>query len=241
MSDLIESLLSWDVPTISNAIELFAVRPRTEGFADHSIREIIASGVTTIGNAVTATISSLTPACPDEQERLLRKYYELVRDTGKPAIAVIQDIDSSVLGSFWGEVSASMHLAMGCIGVITNGGVRDLTELKRLGFRCWASSILVSHGYVHLTSVGKPVAVGGLVISSGDIVAADQHGVLRIPNEVLTDLPSACEYASSAENPVLDPCRKAIESGAFVSVDDLMEWRKKMISLRSAYSVTKGQ
>ena len=75
-----------------------------------------------------------------------------------PRVIVVEDLDDPPgLGSFWGEVNANMHKAMGCVGAVTNGSVRDLDEVEPLGFHFFASHIAVSHAYVHIVEVGTPV------------------------------------------------------------------------------------
>ena len=52
--------------------------------------------------------------------------------------------------------------AWGCIGTVTNGGVRDLDEVRAMKFQLFAKRAIPSHAYVHLVDVGKPVTIGGL-------------------------------------------------------------------------------
>jgi 4-hydroxy-4-methyl-2-oxoglutarate aldolase len=97
-------------------------------------------------------------------------------------VIVVEDLDEpSGLGSLWGEVNANMHKAMGCVGCVTNGSVRDLDEVEPLGFHFFASHIAVSHAYVHIVEVGTPVRIGGLTVRPGDLLQGDRHGVINIP------------------------------------------------------------
>ena len=53
-----------------------------------------------------------------------------------PKIVVVQDLDKpKVGGSFWGEVTSNMHRALGCVGTITDGSIRDLDEMTNAGFK----------------------------------------------------------------------------------------------------------
>ena len=85
-----------------------------------------------VGYAVTARVSAMHPN-PNAADNLIR-YYESVVRVPAPTVAVIQDMDTEPIGSFWGEVQATSHMALGCIGTITQGGVRDLNEAGPLGF-----------------------------------------------------------------------------------------------------------
>jgi regulator of RNase E activity RraA len=148
----------------------------------------------------------------------------------------VQDLDPSPVGSFWGEVNATVHLSLGCVGVVTNGGVRDLEEVRSLGFGYYASCVLVSHGYIHVEEVGTPVTIAGLTVNPRDLLAADQHGVVSIPLEIAERLPAACAHAAAAERPVLDPCERVLKEGKLADVDDLVFWRAEMVKLRNSFS-----
>lgn len=231
---ILEQIAAYDVPTISNAIEFFAVRPKTEGFMGPQIRSILNTGKTVVGYASTARMSATLP--PTEgQKALLKQHYRAVHDTAKPTLALIQDTDRRPKGSLWGEVHATVHMALGCVATITNGGVRDLDEVRAIGFDYFATCTLVSHANVHLEDVACPVMIGGLVVHPGDLLAADHHGVVLIPAEVAARLPAACEHAQNAELAVLQPCREHIKAGKLVDPEELAAWRAEMVRLRGSF------
>ncbi len=236
----LEALKQFDGPTICNALEFFSLRPKTTGFLKPGIRKIFPTETRVIGYAVTAKISALYPPT-EEQKRLQEAYYKAVWETPKPTITVIQDIDPEPIGSFWGEVQATVHRYLGCSAVITSGGVRDLDEVSALGFEYFAHCVLVSHAYVHLEAVQCPVHVGGITVEPGVIAFADKHGVVLIPEEVVPYLPEACKAAQEAEYPVLHNCRKVMESSGTPTegigrgterLEALMTWRKEMVKRR---------
>lgn len=232
--DVLDKIAAYDVPTISNAIEFFGLRPRTEGFAGPTVRSQFGESTTRIGFASTARVSAVQPPT-DEQKGLLGEHFKSVREAPKPTFAVVEDIDESPVGSFWGEVNATVHLSLGCVGVVTNGGVRDLEEVRALGFGYYASCVLVSHGYIHVEAVGTPVTIAGLTVNPGDLLAADQHGVVSIPLEIVDRLPAACAHAAAAERPVLDPCERVLKEGKLADVEDLVSWRAEMVKLRNSF------
>ncbi|HHW02629.1 MAG TPA: RraA family protein [Thermoanaerobacterales bacterium] len=228
-NEQLEELRQFDTPTISNAIELFNVRPRTQGFMGPEIKCIVPYDKPIIGYAVTAKMSALKPPTP-EQNELLIKYYEKVKETTFPTISVIQDIDPSPIGSFWGDIQASIHKALGCVGVITNGGVRDLDGVKEIDFRFFASCVLVSHAYDHLEEINCPVYVGGLTVYPGELLYADKHGVISIPHEVAPKLAEACKKVQSYERVIIDGCRRKFDMG--INIQELIRLRKEMEKLR---------
>lgn len=230
-AEQLEELRGFDTPTVSNAIERFAVRPHTEGFMSPMIKCVLPCDKPVIGYACTAKISAMRPPTP-EQQGLLVSYYAKVKETPFPTLAVIEDIDSAPVGSFWGEVQSSIHKALGCTGVITSGGVRDLDEADKLGFKYFASCILVSHAYVHVEDYDCPVNIGGLTVRPGDLLHADKHGVVLIPGEIASELADACRKAQWSEEPVLQGCKERFETGA--SVEEINTWRQEMIRRRKA-------
>lgn len=227
--DQLNELKKFDTPTICNTIESFNVRKNTEGFMKPEIKCIIQYKEPVIGYAFTAKISATSPAT-DEQKQLSTPYYKKLSEFAAPIIMVIEDIDKEPIGSFWGGVNASIHMALGCIGVITNGGVRDLAETEKIGFRYFASNVLVSHAYVHITEIECSVNVGGLKIEPGDLLHADRHGVALIPHKIAPELAQACREVQEAENIVIDECNKRIGKG--IDISYLQELRQKMYKLR---------
>lgn len=219
----IEELYQFDTPTICNAIERFQVRKKTSGFMNYEIKQQIPYDKPLVGYAATGKISAMHPV-PDEKRVFMWNYYDIVKAMQKPTVSVIQDTDPYPIGAFWGDVQASVHLALGCEGVITSGGVRDLDEVKKLGFQFFAKEILVSHAYVHVEDYNCPVVVGGITVNPGDLIHADKHGVCIIPNEIADKVAMACRKSFYAEEPVITFCREAIKSGTLM---DLVKYREK--------------
>ena len=90
---------------------------------------------------------------------------------------------------------------------MTNGGVRDLDEVRALGFQLFAGAVMVSHAYVHLVEVGQPVAVGGLTVRPGDLLHGDQHGVVVIPRPIAGEIPRAADEIAARERAIIALCR----------------------------------
>jgi 4-hydroxy-4-methyl-2-oxoglutarate aldolase len=204
-SAALAALRNYDVPTLANAIETFDVRLRTEGFMGPEIRAIFPELPIVNGFAVTGRIRS-AKASPATYSR--RAWWEFVRTVPKPRIVVFEDLDDPPgVGAFWGEVNCNIHRALGCVGSVTNGSVRDLAEVKAIPFHYFARDVVVSHAYVHLVDFGTRVTVGGLTVETGDLLQADQHGVLSIPCELVSDLPAASEKLILQERRIIDFCR----------------------------------
>lgn len=194
-------------PTICNAIETFKVRDHAAGFMGPEIRSILPQLGTMVGYAATALIGARTPS--GSSRVTMADLWKHVAAIPSPRILVIQDLDyPRPHGSFWGEVNANIFKAQGAIGTITDGGVRDLDEVARLGFHFFASCVLVSHAHVHLIDVGQPVEIGGLRVRPGDLLHADQHGVAGIPLEIADQIPDAARRIDDAERKIIELCQK---------------------------------
>jgi 4-hydroxy-4-methyl-2-oxoglutarate aldolase len=214
---ILEALKRFDSPTLSNAVETFEVRPRDEGYMSMDIRCIFPELGAMVGYAATATIRTKHRVHGDQTA-----LYRGVRDVPGPRVVVVQDIDEPPgHGSLWGEVNATIFGALGCVGCVTDGSVRDLKEARAMGFHFFARGPGVSHAYVRVESAGQPVTVGGLRVSPGDLIHADQHGVLKIPREIAGELPAAAERVIAAEQSLL----RWVRSADF-DADELIERRR---------------
>ncbi|MEX2247844.1 MAG: RraA family protein [Dehalococcoidia bacterium] len=210
MSDgILEELRAFSTPSIANGIETFGVRKRHEGFMDASVRCIFPELGRMVGYAATATMRAAEPG-----ERVAAsELWEHVLSVPAPRVVVVQDLDDPPgVGALWGEVNGNTHRALGAAGVVTNGSVRDLDEVRALGdFHFFAGSVGVSHAYVHVVEVGAPVTVGGLVVRPGDIIHGDQHGVISVPASIAGGLPEAIRKLEAEEREVIALC----QSGEF--------------------------
>ena len=200
----LESLHRWSTCAISNGIELFNIRPRNEGFMLPEIKCQFPELGSMIGYAVTAIISADSPEGHRVQPP---EWWEKILTVPEPRVVVMHDIDHPVVGSFWGEVNANIHKALGCVGTVTDGSVRDLDEVKEMGFHFFSSCVTVSHAFVHLVEIGTPVKVGGLVVKMGDLIMGDKHGVISIPLEIARDVPKAAQLVEDWERPVIQYCQ----------------------------------
>ena len=199
-------LRQYITPTVSNAIELFGVRKRTEGFMLPGIECRFPELGVMVGYAATATFRAWEPG---EQAVDMAAYYDHLLALPAPRVLVAQDLDDVPIGALVGEVNSSVHRALGCVGHVTNGGVRDLDECRSIGFHLFSGCVQVAHAYVHLEDFGQPVEVGGAMVRPGDLIHADQHGVCLVPHEVAPRLAQACREMEAAERPMVELARSS--------------------------------
>lgn len=201
----LDALRAWPSPAISNAIETFGVRARNAGVMSPDIRCHFPELKPIVGHAVTCTIRASVPPDQDPEASVSRgEWYEHIESVPAPRIVVVKDLDQPPVGSFWGEVNANVHRALGCVGVVTDGGVRDMEEVRALGFQFLAKEVLVSHAFVHQVAVGVPVTVGGLTVKPGDLLHADLHGCIAVPRDIAAEVPAAAQLVEDRERVVID-------------------------------------
>jgi 4-hydroxy-4-methyl-2-oxoglutarate aldolase len=204
--DQLEALKKYNTPTIANAIEIFNLRGRHLGFLPHQIRCLFPDLGPIVGYAVTSVTQAAPPA--EKGPDLNADYLRYVAAQPGPKIAVGQDLDNPAgLGAQFGEVNATIHKKLGCVGHITDGCPRDLDEVQGLGFQLFGLNPCVSHAYVRLVDFGKPVKLAGVEIVPGELIHADKHGVCLIPLEIADKLLDACAEVERLERPLLELCR----------------------------------
>lgn len=202
--DELVALRSIPTPALANAIELFGVRPRTAGYMSGEVRCRFPEMGVMVGYAATAITTARSP----EGRRVDPvEYWGHVREIPSPTIAVFHDQDCPVVGAQWGEVQANIHRALGCVGAITDGSVRDLDEVRELGFQLYSSGVSVSHAYIGYVDFGVPVEVAGLEVHPGDLLVADTHGVIEVPLDIVRDLPDAVQEVEAWERHMIDVCQ----------------------------------
>jgi regulator of RNase E activity RraA len=207
-ADLADRLRAIDTPTICNALELVAPARRTAGFNRWPLICPLPDMKPIVGHAKTATIRSREPSPSGDQRAIRIAYYEYVEKGPRPSIVAIQDIDGSErgIGAFWGEVQTNIHQALGCLGVITDGSVRDIDQMAK-GFFVLAGSIMPSHVHADIADFDRPVTVAGMLVAPGDIIHADRHGAVVIPGDVAAKIPDAAALLVRREKVILDACR----------------------------------
>jgi 4-hydroxy-4-methyl-2-oxoglutarate aldolase len=204
----LDRLRGSSVPTLANALELFGVWPPIRGFTSQPLACHFPGLGMAVGYAATASVSTGQPPGIRPGPVRDREYWAYLESVEGPKLAVVRDLDDAPGGAMWGEWNGNVHKAFGCIGTITHGAVRDLDALDRLGFHVFSTRVSVSHGWGAFVGFGEPVSVAGLTVSSGDLLAADRHGVLRIPGEIpIDELVDVAAEIDRLEHEVFEFCQ----------------------------------
>ena len=193
-------LKRWNTPTIYNGWEQIT-RHNTahDAFNLAEVRDFMPQMGPMVGYAVTLVVE---PSNSKHKQNASARgeYLKYLASAPGPKIAVVQDLDKpQVLGSFWGEVQSNTHRALGCVGTITDGAVRDVDEMTNAGLKALARRMCVGHAHVVPVRWNCEVEVFGRKIQPGQLIHADKHGFMAIPPEDEARLLDAARFMDTNE------------------------------------------
>ncbi len=200
----IEQLKAIDTPTLSNAIELLKVRPPQDGFTPLTVRALFPEFGRMCGYAVTAQVETVTKTAEFDIARFI-ELCRAIEKTSKPAVVVLQEIGGHPdYAAHCGEVMTTFMMRLGAIGLVSDCGVRDIPEVRALGFHYFARGTVASHANFTIVRTGVPVQIHGMVVKPGDLLHGDVNGLLSVPGGCDHELLEAVERVRSRERKLMD-------------------------------------
>ena len=134
--------------------------------------------------------------------------YRAIEESPKPVVVAFQEIGGFPdYAAHCGEVMASMMTRIGAIGLVTDCAVRDMAEVRALGFHYFARGTVASHASFRVARVGLPVHILGMAISPGDLLHGDENGLISIPPGLEDKLPGLVDAVRSRERALIDVVR----------------------------------
>jgi len=206
----LDALRQFDTCTVSNAIETFHARLLNTGFTDGSIHCMFTddNAPTMVGYAATARLRCGEPPIVGGSFHDRSDFWNSILEIPEPRVLVLEDMDARPgRGAFVGDMHAAILKALGCIGYLTNGAVREVPAVRAMGVQLFAGSVAVSHAYAHIFDLGATVTVGGMEVHPGELLHGDRHGVLTVPMEFATKIPEVAVRLKEVEKKVIDFCR----------------------------------
>lgn len=220
----LDDLRQFDTCMIANAVETFNVRLHNTGFTNGRIRSMFAHVRPMVGHAVTARLRSGEPPIRGGTFHDRADFWNYILESPSPRVLVLEDMDHPPgRGAFVGDMHAAILKALGCVGYVTNGAVRELQSVSASGLQLFAESVAVSHAYAHIFDVGTAVTVDGMEVRPGDLLHGDQHGVITIPAEIAQSIRDVALALQQSERKVIDYC-----GSRNFSVQGLAEIQKKL-------------
>jgi regulator of RNase E activity RraA len=195
-------LRSIDTPTVCNLVEIVAPERRGSGYTVTHLHCPFPDLPPMVGYAKTVTFKAKDKVPLGEAGYMQKRldYLDYVASTPQPAVMIMHDLDGehAGFGAFWGEVQSNVHKALGALGVVTDGSIRDIPMIAP-GFQMLAAAIVPSHAYVHVVDYGLDVAVAGMAVKSGELIHADRHGAIVVPVDVIDAMQAAAEKLAATE------------------------------------------
>ena len=210
-ADLLQ-LKRWNTPTIYNGWEQITRHDASrDAFNLEEVRDFMPHLGPMVGRAITVTFQPSNPAHPRHNPGGWDRYREYVASVPGPKIVVVQDLDKPrTVGAFWGEVNSNVHRALGCVGTITDGAIRDLDEMCNAGFKALARRLCVGHAFSFPVQWGCEVEVFGRKVQPGQLLHADKHGFLANPPEAEERLLDAARFMDANECETVIPAARGV-------------------------------
>jgi 4-hydroxy-4-methyl-2-oxoglutarate aldolase len=201
----LDALRQFDTCMIANAIETFHVRLGNTGFTDAKVRCMFEDAPPMVGYAATARLRSAQPPIGGGTFHDRSEFWNSILQVPSPRILVLEDMDDPPgRGAFVGDMHAAILRSLGCIGYLTNGAVRELPSVRKMGLQLFAGNVAVSHAYAHIFEIGVVIRVGGMDVRSGDLLHGDRHGVLTVPAEIAAEVPRVAGRLRRWEQKIID-------------------------------------
>ena len=186
---ILQQLTDYDTALVANTIGYLDSTPVHEFYLGRTIASLTPTLGPTVGVAVTCEVDTSTP----DQEANWDPFFEQVKAIermAEPVVWVAKTVGSRpdhecVLG----DGMAKLLRSVGCVGLVTDGGVRDVEGLLTVPFAAYAHGRTIHHGPVRFPRVNVPVEIGGVTIRPGDVIHANIGGVIKIPPGCLEALP----------------------------------------------------
>lgn len=201
---VLDELRQLDSCSVANAIESFGVRLRNTGFSDSSIRCVMETTGSMVGYAATLRIRTAEPPMEGESYYYRLDWLDHLASVPAPRVLVLEDLDPHPgLGSFVGDVHQNILHALDCVGVVTNGAVRNLETAKTLQLQMYAKNLSVSHAFAHVMDFGGPIKVGSMDVRPGDLMHGDVNGVQTVPIEIASKIAEVARRMKEEEHEII--------------------------------------
>jgi regulator of RNase E activity RraA len=198
----LDFLRSIDTPTVCNLVEVVAPERRGFGYTVKHLHCPFPDLPPIVGFAKTVTFKAKDRVPLGEGSYMQKRldYLDYVASVPQPSIMIMHDLDGehAGFGAFWGEVQSNIHKALGALGVVTDGSIRDIPMIAE-GFQMLAAAVVPSHAFVHVVDFGTSVNVAGMAVKSGDLIHADRHGAIVVPPDKIDAMKAAADKLAATE------------------------------------------
>lgn len=209
LSNLYRHLTEFDAALLANTMDYIDPTPTHERYMGGAIKCLTPGFGPMIGTAVTCEMDTSTRG-GNAAFDLFFEQLEQIQKMAEPAVWVVKAVGSRpdhecILGD---GMAKNLH-SMGCIGVVTDGGLRDLAGFATVPFHAFARGTVIHHSPIRFISINKPVEIGGLTIQTGDTIHGSSEGVIRVPKTCIEILPERAAKMRAFEYEAHFLCRQS--------------------------------
>ncbi|WP_438391871.1 hypothetical protein [Caballeronia sp. DA-9] len=202
----LHAIALWDTPTICNALEAISPERRHVGFTTRGMICARPEMPMVVGLARTSIFRTREAARNGSID--LPDYLDYLSAQGFPTVALAEDLDDQPgYGAYVGEISVAIHKALGAVGYVTNGALRDMKAMED-GFQVIASHAAPSHAHFHVLGFGGEVNIFGMQAAHNDVICVDYHGAVVVPRDAVKKLPETIQKVVDNERHVLELVRR---------------------------------
>ncbi len=188
---LLDELRDFDTPLLANTIGYISRVPPHQYYLSGEIQSVTPPLGPTVGVVFTAEIDSSTPGEAGDTE-LYWRLLETMSRTALPGVLVAKAVGSRPEHECMiGDGMAKTLFSVGCVGLVSDSRVRDIPGLISTPFAAYCRGRAVHHEALRFRFIDRPVEIGGVTLSPGDVVHADHSGVIRIPPDCIGTLAAA--------------------------------------------------
>lgn len=214
---MLGELARFPTGVIESAVAKLGRRQRGDGVAGPGLVPVRASHARVVGYAIPVQMS-IDPGDPHGRRDNAEWWRHIEQQPALPRVIVAQDISSDPAhGVVCGRLSAHIYSALRCAGFLTNGFVRDAGTLASLDFALFAKGRSARHGNPHVVRFGAPAEIFGARVHPGDIIAADEDGLVAFPSSWLANVIEEAHALESKQAPVYEHLRSGKADAASIA------------------------
>lgn len=216
--DVFAELRKIDTPSITNVVATYPTNPLCLGlynpwsenwYTDTSVRCMYPEMGPVVGYAVTCVYSVPDP---NYNRLTFMDVIDALDASPKPTILVLQQKfppELAAKAGLAGEIMVTSMLAVGCVGMLSNGPSRDIDAVRKLNFQYMLSGASAGHGGMAVQAVNVPVSVAGMDVHPGEIIHMDENGACKFPADKIDAVLTNVQALLKDEDSRLTAIRKA--------------------------------